>query len=213
MTLMVHTVVTGRWRENCYVVHEDGQRDAVVIDPGAAIDEIQACIAEEALEIGAILLTHGHFDHIGAVSALRRLHGVDCLVHPDDQKLVRRANLYRAIFDADEPIEIPSVEPLPIGQSSFGIAGLDIEAIHTPGHTPGGVCFRIGDDLFSGDTFHRGRTGRVDLPGGDAAELARSIKRLGRLAPGIRVYPGHGAETTIGAECESGALALAREAV
>lgn len=206
MTLTIHKIATGRWRENCYVVHGASDQ-AAIIDPGADCDEIEACIAEVGLEVKLILLTHGHFDHIGAVAALRRRHGVPCLLHLDDHKLVRRANLYRLLFESDEPIEVPAVDPLSVGEASFTIAGMKVEAIHTPGHTPGSVCFLIGDDLFSGDTFHRGRCGRVDLPGGDAEELARSLERLRGLAPDIRVHPGHGDETTVGVEVDGGALA------
>jgi hydroxyacylglutathione hydrolase len=206
MTLTIHRVVTGRWRENCYVAHDD-DGDAVIVDPGADAPAIDACIDDLGLHVKAILLTHGHFDHIGAVAPLRERHGVPSLLHEHDHKLVRRANLYRTIFDADEPIELPSVDSLPADWVPFTIDQLTIEAIHTPGHTPGGVCYRIGADLFSGDTFHRGQAGRVDLPGGDARQLANSLVLLRGLAPGIRVHPGHGASTTIGAEVDSGALA------
>lgn len=212
MTLTIHRVVTGRWRENCYVAHdEDG--DAVIIDPGADEAAIHGYIDELALHVKAILLTHGHFDHIGAVAPLRERYGVPSLLHEHDHKLVRRANLYRTIFDADEPIEIPSVDSLPADWEPFTIDQLAIEAIHTPGHTPGGVCYRIGVDLFSGDTFHRGRVGRTDLPGGNAEQLSDSIGRLRALAPEIRVHPGHGASTTIGAEVDGGALVISWERV
>lgn len=212
MGLTIHKVVTGRWRENCYLAH-DGAGDAVVIDPGADLETIGTCITERALSVKAILLTHGHFDHIGAVAALRKAHGVECMLDENDHKLVRRANLYRMLFDSDDPIEIPTVEALPPGETPFSIAGIVIEALRTPGHTPGGVCFRIGDDLFSGDTFHRGQRGRVDLPGGDAEQLAASLQRLRGLPPHLRVHPGHGEETTIGVECESGALVAVQEIV
>ena len=206
MTLTIQRVVTGPWQENCYVAHEDGG-EAVIIDPGANVDDIDRCVAGTGLEVAAILLTHGHFDHIGAVAALRTRYGVPCLLHEADHKLVRRANLYRMVFDADEPIEVPAVDSLPADEATFSAAGLEIETIHTPGHTDGGVCFRIGGDLFSGDTFHRGRLGRVDLPGGNAEQLAKSVGLLRSLPAETRVHPGHGDATTIGAELDGGALA------
>jgi glyoxylase-like metal-dependent hydrolase (beta-lactamase superfamily II) len=206
MALTIHTIATGRWRENCYLVH-GADDQIVIIDPGADCEEIEACIAGVGLDVGIILLTHGHFDHIGAVAELRRRHEVPCLLHADDHKLVRRANLYRLLFESEEPIEVPAVDPLTVGHVAYRVAGMDVQAIHTPGHTPGSVCIRIGDDLFSGDTFHQGRQGRVDLPGGDAEELARSVERLRGLEPHVRVHPGHGAGTTVGAELDGGALA------
>jgi glyoxylase-like metal-dependent hydrolase (beta-lactamase superfamily II) len=209
MQFTIHKVVTGTWRENCYVVHRGSE--AVVIDPGADIEKIESVVAESQLELKAILLTHGHFDHIGAAAALRDRHAVKCLVHHEDHKLVRRANLYCLVFDSDDPIKIPTVDFLPVDGSQLSIAGLEIETIHTPGHTRGSVCFRIGDDLFSGDTFHRGRPGRVDLPGGDAGQLNESLMQLRQLTAEIRVHPGHGDSTTIGAELQGGALASTQE--
>lgn len=206
MGLTIHRVVTGRWRENCYVVHANAG-EALVIDPGADQEKIEACVEDAGLEVRAILLTHGHFDHIGAVAALRRRYDVPCLLHQADHKLVRRANLYRMLFDSKEMIETPTVDPFPEPEATtLTLAGFDIELIATPGHTQGGVCFKIGDDLFSGDTFHQGKPGRIDLPGGNAAQLAASLERLRALPVETRVHPGHGDPTTIGAELE-GALA------
>ncbi len=207
MELTIHRVVTGPWHENCYVAHADATQ-AIIIDPGADLEKIEACVGEAGLGVKAVLLTHGHFDHIGAVAALRKRYDVPCLLHQADHKLVRRANLYRMIFDSKDPIEVPLVEALPEPKAApLTLAGLRIETIPAPGHTPGGVCLRIGDDLFSGDTILRGRAGRVDLPGGNAKQLAASLKRLRALPAETRVHPGHGDATTIGTELE-GALAL-----
>jgi glyoxylase-like metal-dependent hydrolase (beta-lactamase superfamily II) len=208
----VHRIETGRWRENCYVlVANNGE--AVVIDPGADAAEIHSLIETTGVSVKAVLLTHGHFDHIGAVAELRRLYEIPCFLHPDDRPLVRRANLYRALFDADEPIEIPVVDSLDSERRHVVVGSLRAEVLLTPGHTPGSVCFRIGDELFSGDTFHRGVVGRTDLPGGSPAMLARSLETLRRLPPEVRVHPGHGDATTIGAEVERGALASCLEEV
>lgn len=209
MALTVLRVVTGRWRENCYVVHSV-VNDAIVIDPGADAGKIETCIEDAGLRVVGILLTHGHFDHIGAVAALCAKYRVLCMLHQADHKLVRRANFYRVIFDSKDTIEVPVVDSIPDpGAGPMVLAGLKIEMIHTPGHTPGSVCFRIGDDMFSGDTFHRGTAGRVDLPGGNAEQLSTSLERLRALPTHLRVHPGHGGTTTIGAELE-GALAMSK---
>ncbi len=207
MALTIHAVVTGRWFENCYLVHA-GQGEGIIIDPGADAEKIAACVTDAGVVVKAMLLTHGHFDHIGAAETLRERYNVPCHLHQADHKLVRSVNFYRLIFESTDPIEVPQVAALPT-PNPLTLAGLSIEAIHTPGHTRGGVCYRIGDDLFSGDTFHRGRVGRVDLPGGNAEQLAASLHALGALPPDVRVHPGHGEPTTIGSEME-GAWSNAR---
>jgi hydroxyacylglutathione hydrolase len=208
----VHRIETGRWRENCYVLVA-GNGEAVVIDPGADAGSIHSLIEATGVSVTAVLLTHGHFDHIGAVAELGRRHEVPCLLHPDDRALVRRANFYRALFEADDPIEIPIVELLESEARHLLVGSLDVEVLPTPGHTPGSVCLRIGDELFSGDTFHRGVVGRTDLPGGNPDLLAGSLEMLRRLPSEIRVHPGHGEATTIGAELDSGALTPCLEEV
>jgi glyoxylase-like metal-dependent hydrolase (beta-lactamase superfamily II) len=199
VALTIHEVVTGRWLENCYVVHA-GRGEAVIIDPGADLDRIEACVNQAEVEVKAILLTHGHFDHIGAAEGLRSRYGVPCFLHQADHKLVRSVNFYRSIFESKQPIEVPQVDALPESDTPLTLAGLSIEPIHTPGHTRGGVCYRIDDELFTGDTLHRGRAGRVDLPGGSAEHLAASLHHLSTLPADIRVHPGHGETTSIGAE-------------
>ncbi len=205
MAITIRAVVTGRWLENCYVVHT-GDGEGVIIDPGADADRIDAYVKDAGVEVKAMLLTHGHFDHIGAAETLRKGYNVPCYLHQADHKLVRSVNFYRSVFESKESIEVPQVAALPAPISPLTLAGLSIEAIHTPGHTRGGVCYRIGDDLFTGDTFHRGRSGRVDLPGGNAEQLAASLHELSKLAPHVTVHPGHGEPTTIGTE-SGGALA------
>lgn len=185
----------GEMQANAYIVYQPGTGDAVVIDPGAEPDLIH--IALDGRRAAAIMLTHGHVDHIGAVAALRGPQ-TPVYIHKKDAQMLTNPNLSLAAMvgamgnqgDADAMLE----------EGPLMLAGLPFEVLHTPGHTPGSVCLRIGDTLFTGDTLFRAGVGRTDFPGGDDAALARSIDRLMRLDADTRVYPGHGRATTIGDE-------------
>jgi glyoxylase-like metal-dependent hydrolase (beta-lactamase superfamily II) len=160
----------------------------VLIDPGDQPKKILEEVERQGNQIAAILLTHGHFDHVGAVRKIAS--EVDCPVylHPDDRSLPPALSaglfwteLYRAC------------ETLTFGDLCFTV-------LHTPGHTPGSVCLRCGDVLFSGDTLFAGGCGRTDFPGGDAEQMAASLRRLGSIPEDLRVLPGHGESSTLNAE-------------
>lgn len=203
--ITVQAITAGKWRENCYVLHDD-ERNAVVIDPGDASDEIVGYIRSRALAVRAVVNTHGHYDHVAGVASLTRACPAPFYLHSRDRRILQHANLYRAVFDGHEMIEIPAVsgwlDELP---ALFQVGSMAIEVLETPGHTPGSVSLLIGRDLFSGDILFRGRVGRVDLPGGNRTELAASLRRLSSLGPDVRVHPGHGISTTIGDELASNA--------
>jgi len=202
MMVQVATFPNGKWRENCYIVGcEDGQ--ALIIDPGSQPDGIAALIAERGWRLCAILNTHAHYDHVGAVEDLRVQYGVPFYLHRADELLLKRANLYRMLFESSETIRIPKeTEPLP-GDEVVQVGPFSIDCVATPGHTPGSVCFRIGDYLFSGDTLLRGAVGRTDLPGGDRDQLAKSLRKLRSLPGGLVVYAGHGQSTILQKELSS----------
>jgi glyoxylase-like metal-dependent hydrolase (beta-lactamase superfamily II) len=203
MSLAVVTIPNGRWKENCYLV-VDGSARALVIDPGSGATQIVTAIEKVGLKVLAVLNTHGHYDHMGAVAALQSRFGIPFYLHSADEKILKSANLYMKVFEGSEPVTIPRVdryldrEELPIVIGDF-----EVLVRFTPGHTPGSVCFGIQEVLFTGDTLLKGKVGRVDLPGGDKDALRQSLAGLGNINPDMRIYPGHGAPSTIGDELQS----------
>jgi len=195
--LLVEKIINGKWKENCYVI-QGKNKEGLIIDPGSEPEKIIKFILKMKLNVLAILNTHAHYDHIGAISAMKDKYSIPFYLHSRDSKLLKHANLYRMVFDADDPISIPEVDyyiddlktPLQIGDFS-------IQVLFSPGHTQGGVCFLIGNNLFSGDTLFKGAIGRVDLPGGDKTVLYNTLKNLSKLPLELMVYPGHGKKTTM----------------
>ncbi len=189
----------GAIQENCYLVRPDGAEKALLIDPGDEPERLQAAMSELGVEPEAILLTHTHIDHIGAVAPIARATGVP--VYCPRAELMVLAQPDRFIppsWGSVEPWE--AEEPLDGGER-LQLAGLDIEVVSTPGHSPGHVTFAIGGALFSGDVLFQGSIGRTDLPGADHATLMASIAGLlERFDDDTTVHPGHMGLTTLGRE-------------
>ena len=204
----VKCIVNGPWRENCYVVsNADGV--AVVIDPGGEFPAICSYIAEHGLKVQAVLNTHAHYDHLGAVADVKKHYKVPFYLHSADSKLLKSANFYRKLFLGEQTITIPEVDSDLSGVELLNFQSLEVEVFHTPGHTPGGVCFRIGDELITGDTILAEHIGRTDLPGGDREQLVQSIHRLhGRFGGSLRIHPGHGGSTTLSAALANNQLGV-----
>lgn len=185
----------GSIQANAYILYDDARDDCLVIDPGAEPEGIRLACAGKRL--AAILLTHGHADHTGAVADLRSPEA-PVFIHAADAQMLANPSLN--LFAMVGGRESQGEPDFCLEEGPFELAGLSIEALHTPGHTPGSCCFQIGDILFTGDTLFRNGVGRTDLPGGDAQALRASLSRLLALGEDIVVCPGHGGETTIGAE-------------
>ncbi len=187
--------------ENCYLLSHKGE--AAVIDPGSgdkkAIEVLDDLLGRDSLTLRFILLTHGHYDHVSGVPALcRSWPSVQVWLHPADLA-VADPRLYPLKPLMEQEGWPREVKPWADGDR-LTLGGLDIEVLHTPGHTPGSVCLRCENVIFTGDTLFAGSMGRTDFMGGKGADMAASLKRLGGLAGDFRLYPGHGEDTTLNAE-------------
>ena len=185
---------------NCYIVGSELTREGMVIDPGGDAEGILRLVKEPGLDIKYIVLTHGHIDHIGAVSELKEATGAELAIHPEDALYLRGKSGPEGMFpqSAGPP---PEVDRMLQDGDTISVSGLHLQVIHTPGHTPGGICLLTDGVLFSGDTLFNGGIGRSDFPGGSGPQLLNSIHtRLLVLPDETTVYPGHGPETTIAAE-------------
>jgi hydroxyacylglutathione hydrolase len=196
--LSIKTIKTGRWRENCHII-QNSSKSALIIDPGpGCCNEILSLINVGGVKALAILNTHAHFDHIGSVADLKKILKIPFYLHSKDKKLLRSANLYRVLFEEEQHITVPAVDYF-FDEITKPLAfdGINVKVIETPGHTKGSVCFQIENCLFTGDTIFEKDIGRVDLPGGDEAELKESLKQLTKLPHNLKLFPGHGNSTTM----------------
>ena len=184
--IKVHALALGAYQTNCYIIHDEASTTCCVIDPGYDANFILDKLESLGLTLEAILLTHGHFDHVGAVKDLAAETRCDVYIHPDDLALPPMMTA-GALYYTKTYTE----------GSQLSLAGLDITVLHTPGHTPGSVCLLAETTLFSGDTLFQGSCGRTDLPGGDWATITRSLKRLAALEGNFWVLSGHGGSTTL----------------
>ncbi len=188
--LCLRCVVTGEIAENCYILFREGRPDCVVVDPGDDAALIQD--ATEKRAISAILLTHGHFDHIGAVDALMTAE-TRLLVHSADVGML--TDPYRnASWLMNQRTTVSARAETFEDQATLELAGITFTVLHTPGHSPGSCCFRVGDWLLTGDTVMSGGMGigRTDLPGGDEAQLHQSLRMLIPILRGNYAFGGHG---------------------
>ena len=200
MEIRMFTV--GPVQENCFIGRREGSSRAFVVDPGDEADKLIGAIEELGLEIDAILLTHTHFDHVGAVAPLARATGAPVYCPEIERAVLANINDY-VPWPGFGPFESYEADHLLTGGEQLTLAGLDIDVIFTPGHSPGHVSFSVPSEqaLFSGDVLFQSSIGRTDLPGGDHARLLQSIAELlEKLPDETQVLPGHMGVTTLGAE-------------
>ncbi|HIT56789.1 MAG TPA: MBL fold metallo-hydrolase [Candidatus Galloscillospira stercoripullorum] len=188
--MIVKQMPVGSLGTNCYLLSDEVSGLGAVIDPGGSAKTILAAVAEARVTVTMLLLTHGHFDHTGAVKELREAFpGVKVYLHPADKALLGDA-IMPAIGETED-----------YGEGDvLTLGSLSIRVLHTPGHTPGGVCLAVENVLFTGDTLFEGSMGRTDFPGGDERAMFSSLRRLGKLEGDYQVCPGHMGTTTLSAE-------------
>ncbi|HZW36238.1 MAG TPA: MBL fold metallo-hydrolase [Candidatus Deferrimicrobiaceae bacterium] len=199
----VHGLEVGPLAVNCYIVQHVPSRKAVVIDPGDDGEAILGQIGRLGCEVDKILLTHGHFDHVGAVGHLRKKSDAKVYIHADDverMKSARRQGLMFGLSIPDTPppdVLVGEGDRVPFADREFLVA-------HTPGHTPGCVSYIMGNMAFVGDLIFAGSIGRTDLPGGDTETLLRAVREKIFVLPDETVlFPGHGPASTVGEEKRS----------
>lgn len=200
MSINIQTIPCGLLQENAYIVQAEGREDCLVIDPGDDFEKLRAAVGERP--VGAILLTHGHFDHIMAAGPLSGATGAPVYVSEADAEMLNDASKsdYTGML-AGLRDGWPHIDALHYGEA-LSAGGLDFAVLATSGHSRGSVCLYLKDEgvLFSGDTLFRMGYGRLDLYGGKMGDMLRSLKALFALPGEVRVYPGHGDATTIGEE-------------
>ncbi len=198
--MLIDTLVTGPFQENCFLVAKAEGEESVIIDPGDEADRIAARIEELGLRPVLILNTHGHLDHIGAVPDLRERYDIPFAIHPLDGFLLRNVDHHARVFGISGYRD-PEVDRDLVADETVEAAGLLFDVVFTPGHSPGHVTFRVADAAFSGDCLFLGSIGRTDLPGGDPAVLKATLNNIFLSWPDeTRIFCGHGPDTTIGKE-------------
>ena len=187
--MLIKTIPVGQLETNCYILTNEQSLECVVVDPGDESNTILDYLEDNRLHCRAIFLTHGHYDHVGAVEAVAEETGATVYMHREDDQKTRR--------DYHFPFTLPEGGQYYADGDVVELPGLRFEVIGTPGHTPGGVTLLCGEALFTGDTLFQGSCGRVDLPGGDMDEELWSLRLLCSLPGDYEVYPGHMDPTTL----------------
>lgn len=197
--MLIKTITVGPLEANCYIVWDDETLEAMVIDPGDEPDRIIDVVKKNGLTIEYIVLTHAHFDHVGAVVDMKNALGGKVAVHEDEMEIYNAVKDQGAFWGYDiEPL--PKPDMLLKEADVIKLGSLIFKVLHTPGHSPGSICLLGEGVVITGDTLFQGAVGRTDFYGGDMGKLKESFKRLLTLPDAIKVFAGHGPFSTIGKE-------------
>ncbi|MCG8619831.1 MAG: MBL fold metallo-hydrolase [Desulfobacterales bacterium] len=198
--MIIRKLEVGPIMANCFILGCENTKEAVVIDPGDDADRILMALAKEELTVKYLINTHGHFDHVGANKRMKETTAAPIAIHAGDAPMLTELSRSAAMFGLSAE-NSPEADQLLEDGDEITFGEITLKVIHTPGHSPGGVCLHTPGHLFAGDTLFAGSIGRTDLPGGDYDTLISSIKtKLLGLDEDTVVYTGHGPETSIGNE-------------
>lgn len=203
--MFIKHLVVGPLEVNCYIIGD--KKRTIVIDPGDEPDRILEIISKRGLTIDYIVCTHGHFDHVGAVPEIKNVTGAKVLVHKDELEIYHAAR-DMAAFWGYEIDNLPEPDILLSEGDNIKAGDLNFKVLHTPGHSPGGICLYGEGLVLTGDTLFAGSVGRTDFFGGDMNQLKKSFNRLMSLPEETKVLPGHGPGSTIGEEKRGNPFAL-----
>lgn len=200
--MLLNTVVVSEFMTNCFIIADDSTREAIVIDPGGEAPRILNEIEKMGVNVKAVVNTHAHVDHIGALKEIKDTYNAEIMLHNLELPILRTASKMARLFGVsiEQP---PEPDRFLCDGDQISCGDITLTVIETPGHSPGGISLVSSDGkyCFAGDTLFAGSIGRTDLPGGDYHTLIQSIKtRLIPLGDDVRVLPGHGPATTIGTE-------------
>ena len=197
--MILKKLVVGPLASNCYIAGSESNKEGMIIDPGDETEVILRNVKDLELAIKFIVLTHGHIDHIGALKEVKKATGAEVAIHTDEAKSLQGQSS-STLLGLSYPTPLPPDRLLQDGDS-LDIGDVHFGVLHTPGHSPGGICLLGEGVVFSGDTLFNCGIGRTDLPGGNSSQLMNSIHtKLMTLPDNTTVYPGHGPDTTIGTE-------------
>lgn len=190
--MIIKRVVAGIYGANCYIIMDENTKEAVVLDPGGDVDDIEKAIKSINADVKYILLTHGHVDHVGGVDELRNIVNAKVGISEKDYVLMEKGTyIYGDAFDKNVDLFLKENDIIKLNN-------FDVECIETPGHTKGGLVFKVNENVFTGDTLFTGSIGRTDLEGGNYEEIMNSLKnKLISLNDDCIVFPGHGPRSTI----------------
>lgn len=198
--MIVECLTVGPLMENCYILADGGTRKSAIIDPGDEAQRILEVLERKKLTCEHILLTHAHVDHVSGINGIVDKTGAKVYIHRDDALLLKSAPVQALAFGM-KPFLPPRIEQYLRDGEIIEVGNLKIKVLHTPGHSPGGVCFLVEGIIFVGDTIFQGSIGRTDILGGNYNELIQSIEtKIFTLPDETVIYPGHGPETTVGYE-------------
>ena len=192
MAMKIECLKMGAFETCCYVVQQGSA--VLVLDPAGRSPGIVS--VQQGRQVSAIVLTHGHFDHIGGADELAALYHCPIYLHPADKPLLKQPEL-NTLAGYTARVSTPT---LPLKEGRMNVGGMEMQVMEAPGHTPGSVLICIGQDCFCGDVIFAGSIGRTDLPLGSQSEMKQTLKRIQALDPDLRLYPGHGPQTTLGQE-------------